>query len=348
MRPDEAEQIVALAVRAPSLHNTQPWTFVLRKGVLEIRADRTRQLMATDPDGRQLVVSCGAALFGARLAVRGLGHLGHVELCTGTWEPDLLARLHVGQAVPAAPEEVSLMDAVPGRYSLRAGFAGGAVDAGLLDSLRQAAASERGVLLLLDEPDRRLAVAELVATADRAQRASPEVRRELAQWTSRQPHHADGVPAWAYPDLPPTPDPEQFAIRDFLAASSRPARSVPTAAADRAARTTTTGGPPVAAALLTRADTRVDWLHAGQALYRLLLTAAAGGVQASLHSQPFGLLGLRRLVRGELTGGAEPQLLLQLGHPIDSGAGGRATPRRPVADVLSLADGHKVDDVPQA
>ena len=197
MRAEEAEHVVALAVRAPSLHNTQPWTFTLRRGALELRADRSRQLPGTDPDGRQLVLSCGAALFGVRLGVRALGYLPQVELVPDDWDSDLLARVHLGNAAPADTEAVSLVNAVARRRSLRSGFAAGDVAEGTLAAARQAAAGERTVLLVLTEPTRRMAVVELVAAADRAQRASTEAVRELAQWTSRSPLDADGLPPGA-------------------------------------------------------------------------------------------------------------------------------------------------------
>src|SRR4029450_12553853 len=67
------EDAVDLGRLAPSVHNTQPWTFVLFSDRMELRADRARQLPVLDPDGRELVASVGAALFNVRgaLAVRG-------------------------------------------------------------------------------------------------------------------------------------------------------------------------------------------------------------------------------------------------------------------------------------
>ena len=56
-----AEAVVARASRAPSLHNTQPWQWRLGNEVLDLRADRSRQLQIADPDGHSLLVSCGAA-----------------------------------------------------------------------------------------------------------------------------------------------------------------------------------------------------------------------------------------------------------------------------------------------
>src|SRR5215467_14384425 len=64
---------VALAVRAPSIHNTQPWKFRLGQGRIELYADRSRQLPVADDSGRAMFVSCGAALVFARLALQNAG-----------------------------------------------------------------------------------------------------------------------------------------------------------------------------------------------------------------------------------------------------------------------------------
>jgi hypothetical protein len=334
MRPDEAERVVAVAVRAPSLHNTQPWMFSLLDGALELRADLSRRLPGTDPDGRQMFISCGAALFGARLGVRALDRLPHVDLLPDPAQPDLVARIHLRGAGAAGPEVTSLLRALPWRCSLRFGFGPGRVPAGLLAAMRRAAAAERAVLLILDDPGRKRAAADLVAAADHLERTSPEAARELEAWTSRLPADADGVPPWAYPSRPGRAGSDELLVRDFArdtGSSGRPSPAPsdgPVTAAD----------PPVAAALLTGGDAPADWMAAGQALHRVLLTAAAGGVQASLHSQPFGSAELRRTVREELTGGAEPQLLLQFGYPAGRDAMGPATPRRPVAEVLRIVD----------
>jgi hypothetical protein len=60
---------VERASRAPSIHNTQPWHFVVRPDILEMYDESDRQLRALDPTGRQMVISCGCALFNARVGL---------------------------------------------------------------------------------------------------------------------------------------------------------------------------------------------------------------------------------------------------------------------------------------
>ena len=82
----QADYLIGVAARAPSLHNTQPWRFEVSDHAIELYADASRQLLV-DPDGREMLISCGAALYGLRLAVRSLGRLPEVELLPGPVSP---------------------------------------------------------------------------------------------------------------------------------------------------------------------------------------------------------------------------------------------------------------------
>ncbi len=64
--PDLAQALRRAAVRATLVHSvrtTQPWRFVLSASSLQIHADWTRRLRVLDPRGRQLLISCGSAVF---------------------------------------------------------------------------------------------------------------------------------------------------------------------------------------------------------------------------------------------------------------------------------------------
>jgi hypothetical protein len=68
------------AVLAPSILNAEPWRFELGGGSVTLSEDRTRRLGAVDPDGREAMISCGAALFNLRAAARSFGAELEVEL----------------------------------------------------------------------------------------------------------------------------------------------------------------------------------------------------------------------------------------------------------------------------
>ena len=322
---DDVDAVVALAVHAPSLHNTQPWRFRARGDVLELRADRTRLLPATDPDGREMTISCGAALLGARLALQHLGRAPAVHRLPHPSDPDLLAELWAGRPAPVDPDTEELVRAMGRRRSHRGRFDGPPVEPSLVFRLQQAAEREGARLVLVQRPGARRAVADLVAVGERAQQSDAAVRAELEAWTPPEGSgRRDGVPPTAYPARPTSTGAQELPRRDFAAGRAQGVES-PTTLPEA-------GAPaPVMAALVTRGDGPADWLLAGAALYRVLLTAATADVVASLHGQAVELDGLRRLVVDELLVDEHPQMLLQLGRTTSTSP---PTPRRPVAEVL--------------
>jgi hypothetical protein len=66
---DKARFAVGYAILAPSSHNTQPWRFIVNGDELLVCADRNRSLPHIDPFDRELIISCGAALFNMRVAL---------------------------------------------------------------------------------------------------------------------------------------------------------------------------------------------------------------------------------------------------------------------------------------
>ena len=103
---------MAAAVWAPSVHNTQPWRFTVRGQQISLYADAERQLRVADPDGREMMISCGAALFTARLAVRSLGYLPEICLLPDPGQPLLVARVS-WQRRAACTEFASVVYASP-------------------------------------------------------------------------------------------------------------------------------------------------------------------------------------------------------------------------------------------
>ncbi len=315
---EHVDAIVATAARAPSVHNTQPWRFRLDGNVLELYADPSRRLDRTDPQGREMVISCGAALFGLRLAVRQLGYRPAVDLLPSRNRPDLLARVRLGGVMPIRVGEQRLLDATRRRHTHRGPFAAEPLPSGLLVALQRDVETEAATLVFVRAGNRYGQLATLVAAAERRQRQHPMLAGEVRAWT--HPRNAwlrDGVPAVAFP---PSPGGRRHSLaqRDFDL--------------DRGWGTLSAAGhgPDVTAVLTTPGDRPADWLRAGQALHRLLLHAAGAWVFATLHSQPLELPLLRAAVRTHLRLPGVPQMVLQLGRAHIAAL----TARRPTSELL--------------
>ncbi len=320
----ELPALIATAGRAPSVFNTQPWRFRVSGHGLEMHADTRRGLPVLDPAGRELLISCGAALYGLRLAVRQLGYVPAVTLLPDPARPGLLARLQLGTEMPITPAERDLLAAVPHRHTHRGPFSPGPLPAGLLAGLVEDAAVEDAALVMVEDPAayRRLAGLAAAAAAWRRRTAQAEVRH----WTRAPGSLArDGVPVSAYPVRAAEPgaaaERGRLTQRDFDLG-----RGWAAAAGD--------GGAPAATAVLVPAgDTPEDWLRAGQALQRLLLHAASAWVAASLHTEPLEFGPIRDLIRSGLRLAGAPQMVFQFGRVRVV----QATARRPVSEVLSLS-----------
>jgi hypothetical protein len=290
---------------------------------MRLYADLRRRLPQADPAGREMVISCGAALFNLRLAMRRLGFAPEVSLLPDPSCPTLLAEIRWGWFAPPAPDEEELYRSIMRRHTHCGPFMAD-MPPRLTGDLVRLARQEQAELHVIYDPDQRRLLAGLVHAAELTEQTSPLRAAERDRW-SRAPGDArrDGV-AVASGDSP-EPDGLEFAGRD-LAGEARRGRQP----RGRPRRLPAHG---VVALLSTRDDRPPGWLLAGQALEHMLLHATAEGVSAAFHTQPLELAWARERIRTEFTGGAYPQMLLRLG----CGGQPAATPRRPVAETLMAA-----------
>jgi nitroreductase len=315
----EVEAVIAAAVAAPSVLNTQPWLFSARADVVDVFGDRSRVLRVIDPDERALCISCGTALLNLRLAIACLGREPATELLPKSDDDMHLATVRIGRPRAASPEERLLHSCIPRRRTSRLPFSPEPVPGADLDNLERQAEREGAQLHIVTGGELE-EVLEVLHEANRTQRADRRVRHEVHQWFYRPDHPGDGLTTEA---LGPQPSSSAAAVRDF--AMGIPVEYRESAEFERA---------PALAVLLTRGDSRRDWLRAGQALQRVLLAATARGLASSLLTQAAEVPPLRRFLRSPSVRTGYPHAVVRLGY----GPRGPASPRRPVPEVLTFED----------
>jgi hypothetical protein len=288
------------------VHNTQPWRFTAEGGPqLSLYADTGRRLAAADPAGRELMISCGAALFSVRLALRSLGYIPQTSVLPDPGQPTLVARVSWRERAATDEFERRLSSHLLTRRTHRGAFDPEPMPPGTLAALRAGAAREGAVLRIVADDGHRAALAAAVQAAEHQLRCDGERLRELTRWTPAPGSASwDGVPATSYPARAEHTEPD-FPGRDFGRGHGWGLAPLSLATSHRA-----TG---VVGLLTTVTDQPSDWVHAGQALQRILLTASVCGAAVALHSQPAELPMLREFIRTQLSDDAYPHLVLRIG-----------------------------------
>jgi nitroreductase len=311
----EVLDLARAAHQAPSIHNTQPWLLLARPDGLDVLEDTRRALPGADPHGRERLVSCGAALYNAEVALARRGRTPAVTLLPDGDGGPRLASLRAGAPAPVTPELEALHRAIGERRTHRRIFMASGSSEHHLPALHAAVAPLQVRLAVLPAA-LRPAFARLTWQAAQRQVADEAVRDDLAEWT-RPGRDGDGVPARSLGTAP-------FPV-DGLLTRTRPAGEEPPA------WVTDDLGQGTVAVLLTGRDGRRDWLRAGRALEALLLAATRAGLVASFIGQAVQRPDTREGL-GQLLGTpGHPQVVLRIGEPLVDVP---ATPRRPLGEVL--------------
>jgi hypothetical protein len=317
--PRLTRELVRTACLAPSIQNTQPWSWrIVAADQVELYADRTRQLPAADPAGRELVISCGVALDHFVVAAGSFGLTATVEEFPDGDDPDLLARIRLG-AGELTDAGVDQLAALENRRTDRRGAQDWPVPPERVERLARSSTRAGARVIVLTDPWTVYRTEQLAEAARQTLLRDPAAAAEQDDWVDRS--DGDGVPgvvAEPREDLQPGRAPTRF---------ERHAQGVPVSA----------DHPGTLAAVCTEHDDPRAWLWSGRCLSAFWLAATAGGLALTPSTQVLELTRTRHLLRHDVFGGLlHPQVLVRVGWPA-SAAGrpsSRRTDRRPLDDVL--------------
>ncbi|MCV6968144.1 Acg family FMN-binding oxidoreductase [Mycobacterium bohemicum] len=321
--PDEGtiRTALTLAGRAPSVHNTQPWGWRVGPASLHLYSDAGRQLPHTDPDGRDLILSCGAALHHCLVAFAAVGWQSKVTRLPNPDDPDHLAAIELSP-YPADAVDIALAAAIPRRRTDRRHYSHWPVPVGDI-ALMAARAARHGVTLCRVEDMDNLHDIVVRSVQDHL---NHDYMAELTAWSGRYASVA-GVPA----HNTPAPDPNAKIPGRLFAGPVLPMPPDTSSADDNA----------VVLALGTRNDDRMARLRAGEATSAVLLTATSMGLASCPVTEPLETPQTREAVRSDIFGDSNyPQMLLRVGWAPINADPLPATPRRELADFVEWLVDH--------
>lgn len=311
---------VELACRAPSLHNSQPWQWVVRDTTVELFVDPRRTVTSTDESGREAIISCGAALDHFRVAMAAVGWDTNVERFPNPNNPDHLALADFVSTDYVAQARRDLAEAIPRRRTNRLPFRAPRHWSSLEPVLRNRLGNEFVILDVLGA-DARPRLAEAARLTEALRRYDDRYHHELEWWTSPLRKY-EGIPESA---LVSEADDRRVDVNRRFPIDPLEERS-----------SAGTYDEAQILVLSTLGDTRVDALRCGEALSRVLLECTVAGLSTCPVTHITELKATREMIRNLTRRAAVPQVLVRVGIEPEGELPPDPTPRRPLSDVMQI------------
>jgi hypothetical protein len=254
-----------------------------------------------------MVISCGCALFNARVGLAA-DRIVKVHRLPDPTKPELLARLTlVDQPAPWTPL-VRLDPMIERRHTNRRDFPDEEVPPDVIYELTSAAEQEEASAVQIVEPERKMIAAQLSREAETIQNTDPQYQTELQAWTTTDLNRTDGVPVSAIPRANSRFETGGL-VRDFDVAGKGWLPRLRQSSLNHCLMVLET-----AKTTHTAERNRLAWLRAGEALQRILLEATRFGFVVSLASQVAEVPSTRDRLRKELDLDFQPLLLMRIGR----------------------------------
>ncbi|MFI5509341.1 Acg family FMN-binding oxidoreductase [Mycobacterium sp. NPDC051804] len=309
---------VAVACRAPSVHNSQPWRFIAEPSGLHLFID-TDRLVASDHSGRTALISCGAVLDHLRVAMAAAGWVSHVDRYPDPADHTHLAKVTFSPLGTVTDAQRRRADAILARRTDRLPFAAPREWDALLLTLRDAIDETVAVLDVVD--DGRAQLAEAAQLSEALRLYDSEYHLELDWWTGPAAI-SDGIPRSA---LVSAAESDRVDI----------GRAFPVTGGHEERRMSVPEDMSRVLVLSAREDSRRGVLGCGELLSQVLLEATMAGLGTCTLTHVTELDASRDII-GSLVGREFPQLLIRVGQTPALDSCPPPTPRRSLDTVLEL------------
>ncbi|MEW5810839.1 MAG: NAD(P)H nitroreductase [Actinomycetota bacterium] len=312
---------VQVACRAPSLHNTQPWRWVVAGNTVDLYVDPSRRVDVADRNGRQALLSCGAVLDHFRVAIGAAGWHADVTRFPDRTDPHHLASVVLTPAASVSRQQRSRADAIMARRTDRLAFAEPPEGLDALVASVHAAEHTGSVRLDIIADDRRSSLMDISQITDALRLYDARYHDELGWWTDTFVSDV-GIPANA---LISAPESDRVAVGRNFPVTNRPER-----------RSEIAEDHAHILVVSSVDDSRESVLRCGEILSAILLDATLSGLATCTVTHVTEVDAGRDVVASLIGGRAIPQALIRIGLAPAFETPPPPTPRRHVSDVLQI------------
>jgi hypothetical protein len=312
--------IVELACRAPSLHNSQPWRWILVDTTLHLFADYDRFEHRTMNTDREVIFSCGVVLDHLQVAAKAAGWATTVSAYPDAHRRNLLASITFHRGESVTDHDRALGEAVEHRRTDRLAFAS-PEPWNVLEHLLQSVVDGTVAKLDVIDDEGRPALADASRQSE-ANRSDDESYHSELEWWTGYFGASDAIPFSAMPSA--TEASHVDVARDFPTYTFGDRR--PQLDRDHSK----------VLVLSTYDDSRENTLRCGEVLSRVLLECTAAGFATCTLTHMIDVHASREMIRTITGRRAEPQVLIRVGRAPAIDSPPERTPRRPIRDVLQI------------
>ncbi|MDX1885999.1 Acg family FMN-binding oxidoreductase [Mycolicibacterium sp. 120270] len=314
---------VQLACRAPSLHNSQPWRWVLDEHTLHLFIDPSRAPTKTDTSGREALFGCGAALDHFRVAMAAAGWQAHVDRFPNPNNLHHLASIDFSPMEFVTDGHRLRADAILRRRTDRLPFQPPPDWDSVEETMRHSVAAD-DIRLDVVPDELRPELAELSQLTETLRLYDSSYHAELREWTPDF-QASIGIPKTS---LVSAAESERVDVGRNFPVTHNPER-----------RSNVHEDHSKILVLSTLDDTHDVMLRCGEMLSAVLLDATMAGLATCTLSHITELAESRQVLTTLIGQTATPQLLVRVGRAPSIEENPPPTPRRPIEDVFQVWHG---------
>lgn len=292
-------QVLELAARSPSSHNTQPWLITIKGQNLLIGYDEKRHLKIGDPEKRELFLSLGCFIETLTLAAKAYGFKSYYKFAGNN-------RLNVAvvELTNTNTKNQDLVRIIKNRRSDRRFYEKKQLDKAHAKKLSRLSRG-RSKLYLTDNEKHLVLLSKLTHKATYKLMSPQNFRDELAGWVRNNwTQKPDGMPGYTQG----MPGPISLVAKFVIKKTKKVANDQAKKDAKRIKHSSAVG------IIYTIDETHSGWIDAGRLYQTICLEASRFGIKSSAISAAIILPETSRTVKESFGLKGEPVALIRLGY----------------------------------